>query len=576
MNRVTRTISAAGSVLNSGFRNLRIQNKIFALLGIFIVSIAVYSAFLFYSLKPVLVGGPVYGTIMNSKNFTVDIAPPICTLLDPYICAMQLADSNYRDRQVTNTQRLKDMHNSFEERVSFWEEHLGDSVMKTELADNAGLAGQKFYKVIEEQLIPAVETGDYAEARNIMQWYLTPYYDQHRSSVDRLVQLADSATTTHVAASDKAVRRTVQISLAAGMVLIVLLLALGLLVARVISAPIRRSVSGMLSLAAGDFSQSQIVDRRDEVGDMLSSMNDVSTSLSSAFGDIRGSSDAVRDAAAELKALAEAVRAGTHRARSATQESSMTSTALQDSAASIAAGAEGIAASTQSVAAAMEEMQVSGTEVVRQCGEESRMAQEAKRSVGSLAGRMDALVDATRAVSGVIDIISGIAEQTQLLSINASIEAATAGESGRSFSVVAREVKDLSARTAQSATEISAQIGEMLRTVGEARGENEEMNRMIGQFAAIAEAIDVSMQQQNAAMSEIASNIASVDQDSRKAAGSAQEMQLLTESMRNKLMLVESESTDSVAGMEKVAARSCDLETIAGALDKEVGRFQLA
>lgn len=448
--------------------------------------------------------------------------------------------------------------------------------MKTELAENAGLAGQKFYKVIEEQLIPAAEKGDYAEARNIMQWYLTPYYDQHRSSVDQLVLLADSATKGHVAESGITVQHTVQISMAAGIVLIVLLLLLGYFTARVISSPIRQSVTGMLSLAAGDFSQVQRVERRDEVGDMLSSMNTVSTSLSSAFTDIRGSSDAVREAAGELKALADAVRAGTHRAQTATQESSLASTALHTAAASIAAGAEGIAASTQSVAAAMEEMQVSGTEVVRRCGEESRMAQAAKSSVDSLAGRMDALVNATRAVSGVIDVISGIAEQTQLLSINASIEAATAGDYGKGFAVVAREVKDLSARTAQSAEQISGQISDMLRTVAEARSENEQMKTMVEQFAGIAEAIDLSMQQQNEAMSEIAVNIASVDQDSRKAAGSAQDMQKQAEGMQQKLLLVESESAASVAGMEKVAGRSSDLETIAEDLDHEVGRFRVS
>lgn len=174
----------------------------------------------------------------------------------------------------------------------------------------------------------------------------------------------------------------------------------------------------------------------------------------------------------------------------------------------VSAAAEQASANVQSVAGAAEEFSASITEVAQQIGDTRQKAREALDQAGQSAEAMNRLRDVVETVASVTELISNIAEQTNLLALNATIEAARAGEAGKGFAVVASEVKALAEQTAKATDEISSKIQEMQEA---ANGSITSVEVITGQISAIterSEGIAAAAEEQQATTQEIARNVA--------------------------------------------------------------------
>ncbi|MBS0531526.1 MAG: HAMP domain-containing protein [Proteobacteria bacterium] len=307
------------------------------------------------------------------------------------------------------------------------------------------------------------------------------------------------------------------------------------LLGRGISRPMIAMCAAMRKLASGDF---EVIlpglGRKDELGDMAGAVEEFKVQAVAKAERDSAAHDAQNRASSEAR-RAELIRfADQFEAAVGSIVSNVSSSAVQLEAAAgtltrtaettqslsgQAAGAsEEACSSMQSVAAATEELSASVDEIGRQVRDSSRIAEGAVKQAQQTDARIGKLSRAAQEIGDVVKLITAIAEQTNLLALNATIEAARAGEAGRGFAVVASEVKSLASQTAKATDEISSHISGMQGATQESVSAIKEIGSTIGQISNIAATIASAVQQQSDATQEIARSVQSVAQGTQATA----------------------------------------------------------
>jgi methyl-accepting chemotaxis protein len=352
--------------------------------------------------------------------------------------------------------------------------------------------------------------------------------------------------------------------------------ALALLLGRGISRPMRAMCKAMRELAGGKF---DVVlpglGRRDELGEMAEAVEEFK---------VQAIAKAERDAAAQdaqNKASSAARRAELIRfadefeaavgvivsnvSASAVQleqaAGTLTRTAetTQSLSSQVAGASEEASSNMQSVASATEELSTSVDEIGRRVRESNQIAEAAVLQAQQTDGRIGKLSRAAQEIGDVVKLITAIAEQTNLLALNATIEAARAGEAGRGFAVVASEVKSLASQTAKATDEISSHISGMQGATQESVAAIKEIGGTIGQISNIAAAIAGAVEQQSSATQEIARSVQSVAQGTREAAAN--------------IMQVNRGATETGSASEEVLNSAQTLSSESTRLREELDRF---
>lgn len=172
----------------------------------------------------------------------------------------------------------------------------------------------------------------------------------------------------------------------------------------------------------------------------------------------------------------------------------------------VAAASEEASTNVETVAAASEEMTNSIAEVSQRIADTANMTDEAARGAEHTTATVAKLSTSAQTIGDVISMISDIAEQTNLLALNATIEAARAGEAGKGFAVVASEVKSLANQTAKATEEISAQITGMQDNTNAVVESIDKIGTMIQELNGTSSSIAAAVEEQHSATEEIARN----------------------------------------------------------------------
>jgi methyl-accepting chemotaxis protein len=165
--------------------------------------------------------------------------------------------------------------------------------------------------------------------------------------------------------------------------------------------------------------------------------------------------------------------------------------------------AETVSSNTQTVASGVEELAASIREISRSVQQSNSVAQACEDRSRQTVERVQGLVDAARRIGEVVKLVADIAEQTNLLALNATIEAARAGEAGKGFAVVASEVKNLASQTAKATEDITAQVANIQSSTDAAAGDISGVSQEIHRIRELTAVIAAAIEEQNAATSEI-------------------------------------------------------------------------
>lgn len=184
------------------------------------------------------------------------------------------------------------------------------------------------------------------------------------------------------------------------------------------------------------------------------------------------------------------------------------STTSLDRAGNATQGAEQASQNVQNVASAAEEMSASIREIAQQVSESNSVAVEAAQTVRNTMETVEALNQAAEKITGVVSLIQDIAEQTNLLALNATIEAARAGEAGKGFAVVASEVKALANQTSNATGEISEQVLNMQRVASQTRTSIGDIAASMSKVENSSSAISAAVEEQDAVTREISQSAA--------------------------------------------------------------------
>jgi methyl-accepting chemotaxis protein len=308
----------------------------------------------------------------------------------------------------------------------------------------------------------------------------------------------------------------------AGLILL-LTLAMSIFVARGITRPLRSIAVAMKALAGGKLDiEVPGVGRRDEIGEMAETVevfksNAVarlaleaeqketeSRAVARRKTDMRKMAD---DFEAAIGEIVETVSSASTELEASAGTLSTTAERAEELTTMVAAASEEASTNVQSVASATEEMASSVNEISRQVQESARMATEAVDQARTTNGRVSELSKAAARIGDVVELINTIAEQTNLLALNATIEAARAGEAGRGFAVVASEVKALAEQTSKATGEIGQQISGIQGATQDSVTAIKEISGTIERLSEISSAIAAAVEEQGAATQEISRNV---------------------------------------------------------------------
>lgn len=539
-------------------RNSQLASRLSIFVGFFLILFAGFAMVAWRTLDQVRVKGALYDEIILGNDLIADILPPPQYIIESYLLTLQLVEEKDPAEITRLIERGNELRIEYENRQEHWKRVLAKDTMGDLMTVTSSRAAMEFYRLRDGDFVNAIRAGDRELARKVLE-QMRQRYEAHRYAILEVVQLARQRNAKFETQADE---------LIVGQTRTLALLALGIVLVVVVMAWFARRAASTLSdrvqlvsdiadrVAQGDLTTTvPTTDDRDETGRLLTAISGMNQSL-------RGLVTRVKQASVELMSTATEF-AATSRQQESTVQGFGASTN------EIAAAVKQIAATSQELLATME-----GLNAVS--GQTADLAEQGQSGLSNLDSTMDRLAQAANAmaarlaaireeaaeITGVVTTISKVADQTNLLSINAAIEAEKAGEQGLGFLVLAREIRRLADQTAvatldieqmvkQMQTAVSAGVMEIDRFAEEVRSGVGTVDRVGGQFGQIIsqvktlserfDTVNHGMRSQSQGARQIGEAMGQLLDGARQTSLSLREFNAATESLRDAVTVLKQE-----------------------------------
>jgi len=539
------------------FKNLSLGTRLYGLVAFMSILLIVIG---FIGLKSAKISNEGLDTVYKDRVVPLK---DLKTIADMY--AVNLVDTSHKVRNG-NLKWQEGRNNVEQAKVSIakkWKDYQATSLVTEEkkLVEEIGPL-MKAADGAVEKLAGILKAEDSEALTNFTVSELYPVIDPVSEKFSSLVDVQLEVARQEYDRSTSSYRTSRAVSVAAIVVGVLLASLFGMLITRSITGPLAEGVRVANRLSEGDLTMQVEVAGRDEIGQLMSAMRDMVNNLRQMMSETISISHSIASASNQLHATSD----------------------------QIATGSEEVACQAGTVATASEEMSATSSDIARNCTLAAERSQRTSTTATSgavvvqetIAGMakitervqqtaktVDALGSRSQQIGQIVGTIEDIADQTNLLALNAAIEAARAGEQGRGFAVVADEVRALAERT----TKATKEIGEMIKAI---QHETKVAVRAMEEGVSEVEKGAASSKKSGEALTEILEQINDVTMQINQIATAAEEQTATTAEITSNIQQISEVVQQTSRGAEETSSAAAQLSDQAQQLQILVGRFRIS
>lgn len=473
------------------------------------------------------------------------------------LVARQIGDSfemvAYFDKVNSNIFKISTLLDEYQKHVT--------NPTEKKLLDEFTQARMNFGRSGVMPMIDLLQADKFTEADQLRKDVLDPAFRKASDGIDELIKYqTDSARAQFEKANKEA--KIIRVASIASIVLGALLaLVMGTFIARAINRGVAELVRASARLADGDLTTHANLAGKDELARVGASFNQMSSQFSHIIGEVNTSSDQVRQTADGLSAVAEQVAQGS---QAQSERATQAATSVED----LNAAFKEIADASENIVNAVNAargLSQQGNQVVDSA---VRGIERVSQTVATSATTIADLGQRSQQIGQILGVIKDIADQTNLLALNAAIEAARAGEQGRGFAVVADEVRKLAERTTAATAEISSMIGGIQNDTRQAVDTMQQSSEQVREGVDLANQAGSALRQISGSIEQVASLI---DQIASATRNQSQASDALTQTVEEIAQMAD----DNRRAVQQAASATHEMVERAQHLQNIVGRFHL-
>lgn len=469
-----------------------------------------------------------------------------------------VADSSPAELARTE-ERLAEINQNLDKAIDKYEKLISEPEERTAFADL--IEQKRKYMANTKTVISYVKAGKIDEARSLIEHEQNALADLIGKDLQALFAINSKGADKATLNADSAYSSSKILSTLTILISLALTAVMSYMVTKSITSPINDALEATERIASGDLTKRIESDGQDEPARLLAGLAVMQDSLRSTIGEIANSSTQLAAATEELSSVAEDATRTLHRQNDEIQQAATAITEMSAAVDEVARNASSTSeASNESASFAKE----GRTRVQQTVTSIQSMTDEVLRTSQLVEG----LADQSQNIGKVLDVIRAIAEQTNLLALNAAIEAARAGEAGRGFAVVADEVRALASRTRESTQEIE----EMILKVQE--GSSTAVSAMRSSAEYTQHTLNQA-QDAGKALEEIFSRSGLISDRNLLIATASEEQAAVAREVDRNIVTISDLSTQTAAGANQTSASANELARLATSLNNLISRFRV-